>query len=583
MSLADEILAELRVPDLPYPVGKGAEPEADWRPLLAACWQSRSDETVIQVLKARTETWSMRQVNAAYLADRMMDVFVRKSGLNPVLIQAVARLRFWLAWKLAAKGAEALAATAPIKRWLDTLDDLRGWSDTGGRSSKQVLDRLDAFHVAVWTAFDTDDEVALNAFVDKWIQEAETQHERRDRLRQRLLETESGAARQRAADQRAKAMLGRVLHGRQVPELIVDWVDRYWQPLLRQIALEQGTDCDAWRHAGRLLEWLVWASDPALSDTDRDRLYQVGEQLTDRIADVWQGVTGKAFDADCLDRIQSLLVTRLQGQAPTLVPAPSIDFDPVWLESVDQAVPGGFIGQWFVEGEGVEEQRRFLFAELIESKELLWTNGNGVKLAVTAVAEFLVAQENGHLQLLPPLNSFADVLQDTLMSLGKVLDVQRGQRKAAVEKARLQAEALKKAREEAEAKAREDAERKAAAEATAKATAEREAAEAQALKAAAEEEKRVSELYAQVDGVKLGGWIALTDDEGTELRLKLAVRINASGKLLFVDRLGLNRREILRDEMLRYLQQGKVRILSSGAEFEDTLSRVVGRIRVGKQ
>lgn len=568
---------------MPYPVGRSAEPEADWRPLLAACWQSRSDDTVIQILKARTETWSMRQVNAAYLADRMMDVFVRKSGLSPVLIRAVARLRFWLAWKLAAQGAEALSPAAPIKRWLDTLDDLRGWSDTGGRSSKQVLDRLDAFHAAVWTAFDIDDEGALDAFVDKWIQEAETQHERRDRLRQRLLETESGAARQRAADQRAKAVLGRVLQGRQVPELIVDWVDRYWQPFLRRIALEQGADCDAWRHAGRLLEWLVWAADPALSDADRDRLYQVGEQLTDRIAEVWQTVTGKAFDAEYLDRIQSLLVMRLQGQAPALVPAPSIDFDPVWLESGHQAIPGGFIGQWFVEGEGIEEQRRFLFAELAESRELLWTNGNGVKLAVTTVAEFLAALESGRLQLLPPLNSFADVLQDTLTGLGKVLGAQREQRKAAVEKARLQAETLKKAREEAEARAQEEAERKAQADAAAKATAEREAAEALAQEVAAEEEKRVSEWYAQVDAIKLGGWIALTDDEGTELRLKLAVRINASGKLLFVDRLGLNRREILRDEMLRYLQQGRVRILSSGAEFEDTLSRVVGRIRVGKQ
>ena len=525
----------------------------------------------------------MRQVNAAYLSDRMMDVFVRKSGLNPALIKVVARLRFWLAWKLAVQGAEALAETAPIKSWLDTLDDLRGWSDTGGRSSKQVLERLEAFHKVVQSAFDTDDEGPLAAFVEKWHLEMAVQRERRDKLRKRLLETEGGAARQRAAEQRARAFLGRVLQGRRIPELMTEWIDRYWQPLLRQIALEQGMESDAWRHAGRLLEWMVWVADPALSDTDRDRLYQVGEQLTDRIADVWKGVTGTTFDSGYLDRIQSLLVARLQGQAVPLVPAPVIEFDEAWLETAVTPVPGGFIGQWFVEGQGVEEQRRYLFAELRESGELLWTNGNGVKLAVTSVEEFLGAQGCGQLRLLPPLNSFADVLQDTLASLGKVLDAQRQQRKAAVEHARLQAEALKKAREEAEARARADAERRALAEEQARAAAEREAAEAEAQAEAAEQQKRISELYAQVDSIKLGGWIELKGDDGEGLRLKLAVRINASGKLLFVDRLGLNRREILRDEMLKYLQEGKVRILSGGAEFEDTLSRVVGRIRVGKQ
>jgi hypothetical protein len=71
-----------------------------------------------------------------------------------------------------------------------------------------------------------------------------------------------------------------------------------------------------------------------------------------------------------------------------------------------------------------------------------------------------------------------------------------------------------------------------------------------------------------------------TSDEPA--RLKLAVRINASRKLVFVDRLGLNRREFLEDALVEGIVEGRIRVLGTSAEFDDTLSRVVGRIRVGR-
>jgi len=60
------------------------------------------------------------------------------------------------------------------------------------------------------------------------------------------------------------------------------------------------------------------------------------------------------------------------------------------------------------------------------------------------------------------------------------------------------------------------------------------------------------------------------------------VRINASRKLVFVDRLGLNRREFLEEALVEGIVEGRIRVLGTAAEFDDTLSRVVGRIRVGR-
>ena len=74
----DDVLAGIRVPDLPYPAGR-LEPEAvsDWRPLLISCWSEQRDERVTHVIRSVHLEWSARQVNAAYVADRIMDVFLK--------------------------------------------------------------------------------------------------------------------------------------------------------------------------------------------------------------------------------------------------------------------------------------------------------------------------------------------------------------------------------------------------------------------------------------------------------------------------------------------------------------------------
>lgn len=595
MTLADDILAELRVPDLPYPVGDSTGEGAPvWSSLLADKWGNQADEPVIEVLKAREDTWSMRQVNAAYLADRTMDVFLLKSGLHPVLARRIARLRFWLAWRLEAVGAAVLSEDSAIRRWLDSLEELRGWSDSGGRSDRRVLERLDEFTEVITDTFRQDDLGPLDHFVATWCQDNAAHQARISRLRERLLATERGAARQRSAEQQVRATIGRALEGRRLAQAAVDFVNDHWQGLMRHILLEQGAGSELWRQASRLFEWMVWAADPQLSDNDRDRLYRVGEQLTDKLVAVWTEALGEAPPATATDDIQNLLVARLRNEPVTMIDARPAPFERRWLErAADAKVSEEQIGQWYVEGEGTTEQRRYLFAFLQDAGEVLWTNGAGVKLGTETVEAVGEKLSSGRLRLLPPLNPFATVLGDTLSGLAKVLDAQRRKRAQAVEKARAQAQAVRDARERArieaeEVRRREEAER---AERLARDENARKAAEAaereraEALAAEAAEKERVQLLAAaqdQVDGLRLGGWVELIEDR-EKLRMKLAVRINASGKLILVDRLGLNRREIGRQMLIDRLLEGTARVLSGGAEFDETLSRVVGRIRVGRK
>ncbi|WP_150913381.1 cell envelope integrity protein TolA [Marinobacter halotolerans] len=585
----DDVLSGIRVPDLPYPVGKlDKDAISDWTPLLMSCWTEQRDEPVTHVLRSVSLTWSVRQINAAYVSDRIMDVFLKSSGLHPELARRIARLRFFLAWRMNLEGADVFSDT--LLEWLDSLQDLRGWSNSGGRSAKILLDQLDSLTIEVSGCFEHGDKEPVMAFCRQWKEDAEKREQQTGRLRERLLKTEQGAARQRRAEHTARALIGRAMKGRQLPEPVVSFVMNTWFGLLKQIVWEEGLDGENWRHASKLLEWLVWIGDPTLSDRDRNRLYTVGEQIGDRIIDVWNRLNKEPLPEQALAGIQDVMVQRLRGETPELMsalpPPDRFSWDSAWLalEPVPESEYQEMKHTWYVEGEGAKEQRRFFLALLEDTREVLWTNGAGVRLGLQPWTRFKAEFENGHLRRLPPVRPFGEVLAETMTALSSVLHRQMVQRKKAAEDARQRAEKLRHEKEEAE---KQRAEERAAKEAAIEKQRQEAEARRQADEEAEAERLRVEKEAAArtlVEGIKLGGWIVVENSESpTEpQRLKLAVRINASRKLVFVDRLGLNRREFLEDELIEEVVGGRVRVLGASAEFDDTLSRVVGRIRVGR-
>ena len=448
----DDVLAGIRVPDLPYPAGKLApESVCDWQPLLFSCWKEQRDERVTHVLRSRQSHWSVRQVNAAYVADRIMDVFLKTSGLHAEIARRIARLRFYLAWRMGVVGHKAFSDL--LLEWLDSFQEWRGWSDSGGRSSRALLDQLDELITAVSESFESGTTEAVDAFCVQWRESSARRHAQTDRLDQRLLATEQGAARQRRADQTSRALVGRALQGRKLPKPILQFIFDCWQGLLKQAVWEAGVEGESCRHGSKLLEWLVWVGDPSLSDKDRDRLYHVGEQLGDRLVDVWNRVFDRPLTPNSLAGIGTVMMSRLRGDTPELVDAfpdgNSFPWNAAWLSF--ERIPRGdfepFEGRWFVRGEGETEQRRYFFALLEDTAEILWTNGAGVKLAVQPWQEFCEAKGASHIRPLPTQTPFGEVLEDTARVLAQACEKQRRQREIAAEAAKARADALRKERE----------------------------------------------------------------------------------------------------------------------------------------
>ncbi|MGQ7274803.1 DUF1631 family protein [Marinobacter sp. V034] len=589
------ILINIRVPELPYPAGKPADADIpDWLPLLHSCWTEQRNERVINVLNAVKMTWSVRQVNAAYLADRVMDVFLKTSGLHVSLVQRIARLRFLLAWQIEVHGEQSLNDESVLRPWLDGLQSLRGWSDSGGRAARQLLAQLDELVVVADQCFGERSMEAFERFATQWRQDQLQKEGRIGKLRTRLLETEQGASRQRAADQMSRALVARALGNRKLPADVIDFISTIWTPLLRQAAWKDGLTSDNVRHANKLLEWIVWIADPALSDNERDKLYQVGEHLSDKVREVWSRIQSDPLPESSLSGLEAVMVARLRGQSLDLVPVEQRHVDERWLNlsATDTSAASGYTGQWFVKGSDEDEQRLYFLTLLEDSQDVLMTNGEGVKLGLMDWPEFEAGLKKGDIRRLPDLNPFGAVVDQTIAALVQVLRSQVEKRREAKAKAEAQAEALRVARAKAE-QARLEAEALRAAEA--EKALQLQAEEQQAVEAA-EAERLSRELYeaarAKVDALKLGSWIALEPTAASAkpsdglpieaLKLKLAVRLNATDKLVFVDRLGLNRTEYTSAALIELIVSGAAKTLSSEAEFEDTLSRVVGRIRVGR-
>jgi len=139
---------------------------------------------------------------------------------------------------------------------------------------------------------------------------------------------------------------------------------------------------------------------------------------------------------------------------------------------------------------------------------------------------------------------------------------------------RLQQERIREEQERQEAERREREEK-------ARIEAEQDARDEEEARRRTEEAEQQKAVLDRIDRLAAGAWIQVGADENAR-RLKLALRIGASGKLVFVDRYGLSREEIQREQLMQWLLQEEAKLLSEGAEFADTLSRVAGRLRVGR-
>ncbi len=536
---------------------------------------------------------------ASSLAKFFWATWQQRSGLHEQLLAACEPLRSAL---VALDPCDwAAAPQHPLWRILALLQHSGiGYQPELARAGEKILVELG---VAVALLQSADWSATLQALEHWWEQE----QQRLNRLEQRLIDSGRGQMRSRRAHEVAARLLNQTMAGKQFTRAIVDYLQREWLQELQWALLQFGADSEQWQRrvslTGRLIESL---QPPTGSAEAQQHLYVLIPDISAELAAL---LGERAHDRAVLEQQLALIEAQhlalLRGQ-----PLPGVDFqlianDDPWLStstsisaSLLQRVTALTPGSWFLWRDSDAALRIKLALKMDDSTQLLFVNRLGVKARQQSFEEFAYLLSVGAVTPLPNVDCARTVLRTALELL-----VQRGvaqQHEHAAAKRQADDEARRQL--EAKAKAIAEAKRLAAAQAQAVAEAlrrEHEDAELRCRESqqrdSAAAEQRLREARQSAASISIGSWVELrvadsTIDgvvsaaadgaaSGSTQRLKVAVKLPASGKLILVDRNGVRRAEFERDEFAAKLLDGSVQILHQGPKFEDTLARVVDSMR----
>ncbi|MEO4049240.1 DUF1631 domain-containing protein [Pseudomonas sp. CAU 1711] len=87
------------------------------------------------------------------------------------------------------------------------------------------------------------------------------------------------------------------------------------------------------------------------------------------------------------------------------------------------------------------------------------------------------------------------------------------------------------------------------------------------------------ETLQKVDGLRVGSWVEIQEDEEHKLRCKLAAVIKPTGKFIFVNRTGMKVLERSRTGLAVEFRRGAVRLLDDALLFDRALESVIGNLR----
>ncbi|HET8710236.1 MAG TPA: DUF1631 family protein, partial [Spongiibacteraceae bacterium] len=470
-----------------------------------------------------------------------------------------------------------------------------GYHPELGRAGEKLLSDLQP----LWPLLERGDWTAAAALADtQWQQE----QGRLQRLEQRLIDSEKGLLLSRRAQQEAARVLNRALAGKRLSAAMLAYMHDTWYRELQWCLLQFGENSAEWRRRVDLTSRLVDSlQDPEEDVEQRQRLYalipEIGAELRETLSE-------HAPESTVLEQ-QLALVERhhlaiLKGRPLPAGPCTLIANDDPWADATTtvsrdllQQAAVLELGAWFLLRGDEGESRIKLVMKTDDTAQLLFANRLGVKALQKSFEEFAYLLAIDVVTPLPAPENARSALRQLLAQL-----LQRGveRQRVRAEEARREEELRRRAEEE-EAR-RRAAKEKAIAEAAALAAAQARAEEQARLAAEqrAREQEQLRRLALQQEQVRdaeqrartarqtatliaIGSWVEFHDELGEALRLKLAVKLPSSGKLIFVDREGIRRGEFDRDTFAAKLVEGSARVLDSGPQFEDTLARVVGSLR----
>lgn len=566
------IAQQLRVPDLSYQIVSAGQLNDDIQSFFSSLFKiigenkSRSvTESLSITFKQPARPASLN--NLAFMCDRIFSVWGRKNRLYDDINEILLTWRHPF-FKILHQ-SQNLTCVSKFVALIDTITaNSLAWMPRPERSKKILLDELSLITRFLFEALHID-EALLDRLYNQWQSFINKQSDKANRVIQRLTVSESASSWAQFCEVYAKSFQNSLFLNQAVTASLQSFLAQCWHKVLagniKQEINPQFSD-DIKILTAKLKSVFCKKGEAAFRWADEllDELQTELSLNNIKVSDeIWL-----SLEADLVSILQNKPVAETQYIPFEIESGISIEMEAELHEFVT-------IGCWLYSHHDSFEYRQQVVAIFPESSEVLCCNYLGIKTQRYTFKHLSESLKSGSLKPLKVEESFLDVLKKGSTGLLKVASTQKKARIKAAEKAKQEAEALLAEKERAEKaaaiKAKEIAERT------------KNLLKKRADKQRAEQER---DVLAQIEKCKLGAWISMNKKDEQEnqssQRYKLVVKIAASDKFIFVDKLGVKKLELTESMLMKGIIEKEIEILSDGAEFDQSLERVVSRLRASK-
>ncbi len=555
-----------------------------------------SDSQNLQGVIASTQpNWRLNNLTTAVLAsvDDCMTLIFKITQMAPHIDNQFRRVIPAIAAALLKEPELASARSSELFETLDALNrGMVGWTEGLGAGSNKLQSVFDEAIENIATSGLTNlSEVHqdVRAFMEK-------EAGRIKRLEERLTATETGVVRTKQAKVLAANLINKKIKRKVVTQSLSTFLKGPWYDSLQLLVNEKGIDSEQWQRASALTETLIWTYQP-IDDSDEEKagqetqkLYRIIEHLPGEVRELLVALEHNTDAAEsALETLETDHVSIVSGATLEYQP-----FEPIPSEVTETRSTVSQVllrkvrelktGQWFSHEDAESIQLIKLVLKLDDVNQLLFTNRNGMKVMQKSFDEFAYDLSSHTVKVINPEAAFTSTFKTYFDGMSEELKKYRqliNDRKAEVD--RLDEE-RKKAQQKAQAEAEQLARAKQEAErARAQALAARRMESARAEASKSENADRVEEYKQVVASLATGAEVLLPDATGTKQVCKLAVKIAAADKMIFVDRGGMKAGDYKAEELVQLLVAGDAELGDMGVEFEDTLAAVVTKLRSDRE
>ncbi len=486
-------------------------------------------------------------------------------GSNPdqSIDESSRRLSLVLCARLLARPDIAINTQHPLCQFIHQLyNHLAVWEPAAGKTGRRFSDWLHNL-VSVLPQLDINSSNTLNELIEQLDTHRQQDQSHQLKLEQRIKDSQDSHDQIDKARDNVVGFIARRLSGQPLPEELVDFIQTHVIPDLQYLLIHQGIENPDWKRWQRLLQTLSWAFKQTDSDAHRNKVMTLLPPIVDQIDEsYWQHFPKAHHYGEFIEALNEYFVLILQNIPVECVPFPSQEYAEHIQQSivVDQSMLDDLArfqeGDWFnfvAESKEAPLIKGKLLSKLPQQDRLLFVRYNGRKLAEYSFSDFSLALASKVARPIKQNHLYARTLKNTLQQLDRryqhhlKLELRVAEniaKQRAAEKAKEEAQTLRK---ESPTSIRTDV---------------------------PDQDKTL--IREQLSALHVGAWIEI---KTSNKQLKLSVKLQASDKYIFTDRVGKKAADHSLAELVTMMAQGELSILSQGEHFENSLEKVVRGLR----